>query len=338
MNTQTCTQENRNIAIMGAGAIGSVIGGMLARQGHRVTLIGRQPHMEAVAEHGLLISGIWGEHTAYDLTACTSPLFLHPNQYHYHYQTKHNEGYQDIVFITVKSFDTARAACDVMPLVGPNTMVISMQNGLGNVETLAGIVGRDRTIGGMAIFGAVMPQPGSVEVTVIASETLIGELDRSHTSRAEEAARILDSAGIPTKVSDNIMQDIWHKALYNIALNPLSALFQVSYGRIADNPHTRWLIEQMISEAFAVASAAGIDLGLASSQEFLHILWEQKLPPTREHRSSMLQDILRGKQTEIDYINGAVVRFGGEHGIETPYNNAVVRMVKAREGLGVGRH
>ena len=338
MNTQTCTQENRNIAIMGAGAIGSVIGGMLARQGHRVTLIGRQPHMEAVAEHGLLISGIWGEHTAYDLTACTSPLFLHPNQYHYHYQTKHNEGYQDIVFITVKSFDTARAACDVMPLVGPNTMVISMQNGLENVETLAGIVGRDRTIGGMAIFGAVMPQPGSVEVTVIASETLIGELDGSHTSRAEEAARILDSAGIPTKVSDNIMQDIWHKALYNIALNPLSALFQVSYGRIADNPHTRWLIEQMISEAFAVASAAGIDLGLASSQEFLHILWEQKLPPTREHRSSMLQDILKGKQTEIDYINGAVVRLGGEHGIETPYNNAVVRMVKAREGLGVGRH
>ncbi len=336
MNTQTGTQENRNIAIMGAGAIGSVIGGMLARQGHRVTLIGRQPHMEAVSEHGLLISGIWGEHTVCDITACTSPLFLHPNQYQY--QTKHNEGYQDIVFITVKSFDTARAARDVMPLVGPNTMVISMQNGLSNVETLAGIVGRDRMIGGMAIFGAVMPQPGSVEVTVIASETLVGELDGSHTPRVEAAARILDSAGIPTKVSDNIMQDIWHKALYNIALNPLSALFQVQYGRIADNPHTRWLIEQMISEAFAVASAAGIDLGFASPQEFLHILWEQKLPPTREHRSSMLQDILRGKQTEIDYINGAVVRLGREHGIETPYNNAVVRMVKAREGLGVGRH
>ena len=248
MNTQTGTQENRNIAIMGAGAIGSVIGGMLARQGHRVTLIGRQPHMEAVSEHGLFISGIWGEHTVCDLTACTSPLILHPNQD----QTKHNEGYQDIVFITVKSFDTARAAGDVMPLVGPNTMVISMQNGLSNVETLAGIVGRDRTIGGMAIFGAVMPQPGSVEVTVIASETLVGELDGSHTPRVEAAARILDSAGIPTKVSDNIMQDIWHKALYNIALNPLSALFQVPYGRIADNPHTRWLIEQMISEAFVV--------------------------------------------------------------------------------------
>ncbi|MDT8308640.1 MAG: ketopantoate reductase family protein, partial [Bacteroidales bacterium] len=238
------------------------------------------------------------------------------------------------VFITVKSFDTALAAREVLTLVGPDTMVISMQNGLGNVETLAGIVGRDRTVGGMAIFGAVMTGPGSVEVTVIASETLIGELDGLPAPRVEAAARMLDGAGIPTLVSDNIMRDIWHKALYNIALNPLSALFQVPYGRIADNPHTRWLVEQMISEAFTVALAEGIDLGLVSPQEFLQILWERKLPPTREHRSSMLQDIVRGRRTEIDYINGAVVRLGEEHGIETPYNSAVVRMVKAREWLG----
>ena len=252
MNIQKDTQEKGNIIIMGAGAIGSVIGGMLARQGHKVTLIGRQPHMEAVAEHGLHVSGIWGEHT----------------------------------------------------------------------------------VRGLAIFGAVMPQPGSVEITVIASETLVGELDGSSTPRVDAAARMLDNAGIPTKVSDNIIQDIWIKALYNIALNPLSALFQMPYGCIADNPHTRWLIEQMVSEAFAVAEAEGIDLGLASPQEFLQILWEEKLPPTREHRSSMLQDILRGRRTEIDYINGAMVRLGREHGIETPYNNAVVRMVKAKEGFG----
>ncbi|MDW7775741.1 MAG: ketopantoate reductase family protein [Methanosarcinales archaeon] len=324
-------RESRNIAIMGAGAIGSVIGGMLARQGHRVTLIGRQPHMDAIARDGLHISGIWGEHTVRSLAACTAPPVPCPDRQH----AKHKDGYQDMVFITVKSFDTALAAREVLTLVGPDTMVISMQNGLGNVETLAGIVGRDRMVGGMAIFGAVMTGPGSVEVTVIASETLLGELDRPPAPRVEAAARMLDDAGIPTLVSDNIMRDIWHKALYNIALNPLSALFQVPYGRIADNPHTRWLIGQMITEAFEVARAEGIDLGLASPQEFLQILWERKLPPTREHRSSMLQDIVRGRRTEIDYINGAVVRLGEEHGIGTPYNSAVLRMVKAKEGLGL---
>jgi 2-dehydropantoate 2-reductase len=189
-----------------------------------------------------------------------------------------------------------------------------MQNGIGNVETLAGVVGEARTVGAMAIFGAVIPEPGSVKVTVIASETLVGEIDGRLTSRAMDLARMLDGAGIPTKPSDNIMREIWHKALYNIALNPLSAIFQVTYGQIADNP--------------------GVDLGMDSPDEYLEILWNRKLPPTRDHRSSMLQDIVRGKRTEIDYINGKVVELGREYGIPTPYNNAVVKIVRAKEVIG----
>jgi len=100
---------------------------------------------------------------------------------------------------------------------------------------------------------------------------------------------MLDSSGIPAKASDNIMRDIWHKVLYNIALNPLSALFQVSYGQIADNPHTRWLATQMINEAFQVAKESGQDLGMTAADEYLEILWNKKLPPTRNHTSSMLQ-------------------------------------------------
>lgn len=306
-----------SIAIMGAGAIGSVIGGMLARQGYRVTLVGRKSHMDAISQSGLHISGIWGEHTVLNLDAVTSPPYK----------------YMDIVFLTVKSFDTATSARDALSMVGPDTMVVSMQNGLGNVETLAGIAGRDRTIGAMAIFGAIIPEPGTVEVTAIASETLVGEMDGPPTPRVEAIARMLDDAGIPTKTSANTMQDIWHKALYSIALNPLSALLEVPYGDIADNPNTRWLIEKMISEAFQVAGACGVDLGLESPEEYLKILWDQKLPPTRKHRSSMLQDILRGKRTEIDFINGAVVRLGEEYGIGTPNNTTLVRIVKAKEGL-----
>lgn len=306
------------IAIMGAGAIGSVIGGMLGRKGHKVTLIGRKPHIDTIRKNGLHISGIWGDFTVHTLNAVTEP----PHEY------------QDIIFLTVKSFDTVKAAKETMPMVGTNTVVVSIQNGLGNIETLVEIFGKEKIIGGMAIFGAILHEPGNVKVTVIASETLVGELDSSLTSRIKDIADILDSAGIPAKTSDNIMRDIWHKVLYNIALNPLSAIFGVSYGEIADNSHTRWLIKQMISEAFQVAKVSDQSLGINTSDEYLEILWNQKLPPTRDHKSSMLQDILHGKKTEIDYINGAIIKLGAKHGVETPYNSAIASMVKAKESLG----
>jgi len=238
------------------------------------------------------------------------------------------------VFLTVKAFDTATAAREALSMVGPDTTIVSMQNGLGNVEILAGIAGKGKTVGAMAIFGVVVLAPGSVQVTSIASETLVGEIDGGLTPRVEALAWMIDRAGIPTRASDNIMREIWHKALFNIALNPLSSIFQSTYGQIADNPHIRRLIKEMITEAFCVAKAAGMDLGMDSPDEYLEILWNQKLPPTRDHRSSMLQDIIRGKRTEIDYINGKVVELGARHGIETPYNSAVVMMVKAKEVLG----
>lgn len=306
------------IGIMGAGAIGSVIGGMLARNGHKVTLVGRRPHIEEIRKNGLQISGIWGEHTIRDLNAVTEA----PHEY------------QDIVIITVKSFDTASAARKALPMVGTNSIIVPVQNGLGNIETLTGIFEKEKIIGGMAIFGAILTEPGNVTVTVIASETLVGELDGTLASRVKDIVTMFNSAGIPSKASDNIMRDIWHKAFYNIALNPLSAIFQVSYGQIADNTHTRWLAKQMIIEAFEVAKAKGQYMGINTPEEYMEILWKHKLPPTREHRSSMLQDILRGKKTEIDFINGAIVRMGEEYGIGTPFNSAVVRMVKAKESLG----
>ena len=312
------SSRKSRIAIMGAGAIGSVIGGMLARNGHEVTLVGRKSHIDEIMRSGLHISGIWGDFQVRDLYAVTEP----PHEHH------------DIVFLTVKSFDTARAAAEAIPMVGQNTVVVSIQNGLGNIEALVGTFGEKKVIGGMAIFGAILPEPGSVRVTVIASETLIGEHSGLATSRVKDLAYMLESAGMPAKASDNIMRDIWHKALYNIALNPLSAIFGVSYGEIADNPHTRWLAKQMVIEAFQVAKASGQSLGITSAEEYLEILWNRKLPPTRDHKSSMLQDILRGKKTEIDYMNGAIVGIGTKYGIETPYNSAVISIVKAKESLG----
>ncbi|NIA08845.1 MAG: 2-dehydropantoate 2-reductase [Nitrospiraceae bacterium] len=309
--------NNARIAIMGAGAIGSVVGGMLAKNGHRVTLIGRRPHMEEISKNGLCISGIWGEHRVSQLRTRTSP----PDEH------------QDIIFLTVKAFDTATAARQALSMVGPDSIIISMQNGLDNVETLASIAGRDRTLGAMAIFGVVMSAPGRVQVTSIASETLIGEIDGGESPRSEALAHMMDKAGIPTKASNNIMQQIWHKALFNIALNPLSAIFQATYGQVADDPHLKLFIREMVSEAFRAAGALGMDLGMDSPDEYLEVLWRDKVPPTRKHRSSMLQDIIHGKKTEIDYINGKIVEIGKRYGIEMPYNRGIVLMVKAKEKL-----
>ncbi len=300
------------IAVMGAGALGSVFGGMLAQAGEDVVLIGRKPHMEAVSQRGLRITGIFGEHHV-KVRAVTSPP----------------EEEQDLVILTVKSYDTATATRDALPLVGRETIFIPIQNGLGNIETVVEVIGRERVLGGMAIFGAVMREPGWVEVTVMASETLVGEIDGGISKRAERIADLFSRAGIPTKASPHIMRDVWMKAFYNIALNPLSAVLGVPYGYLSDNKDARSLVEKLVFEAVEVARKKGeVEI---RAEEYLETLWRDKLPPTREHTSSMLQDIQRGRRTEIGHLNGAIVRMGREAGIPTPYNEAVTRIVRALE-------
>ncbi len=302
------------ILIFGAGALGSVFGGFLSRE-HEVTLIGREPHMRAIARRGLRISGIWGEHTFTRLRALTSVEQLPEKRF-------------DLVMITTKSYDTATAVREVAPFAGDG--VLSMQNGIGNEETIASVVGEERTLGGMAIFGARLLEPGSVEVTVYASECLVGELSGGLSQRAREIAAHFTGAGIPTKPSEDIIRDKWLKAFYNIALNPLSAILRVPYGKLGELEETRRLMREMLKEAFAVAGAKGIRIGYTWEEYFRHLL-ENLLPPTARHISSMLQDIERGKRTEIDYMNGAIVKLGRELGIATPVNETITAIVRALE-------
>ena len=305
-----------NILIFGAGAIGSVFGGFLSRE-HEVTLIGRQ-HMRAIAERGLRISGIWGEHLFTRLSALTSVE-----------QIPERERF-DLIMITTKSYDTAKAVEEVASLVGEGTAVLSMQNGIGNEEVIARAFGEERTLGGMAIFGARLLEPGHAEVTVYASECLVGELKGGESERARELASAFTRAGIPTRASDDIVRDKWLKAFYNIALNPLSAILRVPYGTLGELEETRELMRKMLKEAFEVAQAKGIRVGFTWEEYYKHLL-ENLLPPTARHISSMLQDIERGKRTEIDYLNGAIARLGRELGVATPVNDAVTAIVKALE-------
>ncbi len=303
-----------NVLVMGAGALGSVFGGFLSRT-NDVALVGRDPHMKVINEKGLKISGIWGDHT-FNVKAYTETSKI---------------GSQDIVFITTKAYDTKKALEQILPLLSDESIVISMQNGIGNEEVIEELIGRSRTMGGMAIFGARILEPGHVEVTVYASECLVGALDRD-VQKSEMVARLISETGIPAKSSDDIIREKWMKAFYNIALNPLSAILKVPYGVLGENDDTLAIMRSMLEESFQVARAEGINLRFTAEEYFRYLL-EKQLPPTAKHESSMLQDIEKGKRTEIDYLNGFIVKLGKRHGIATPVNETVTNILNTMEEL-----
>lgn len=301
------------IVIMGAGALGSVIGGFLSKN-NNVTLIGRLPHVNKIKKDGLKISGIWGEHVFYP-EVCTSP--------------KEVKEIPELIIITTKAYDTAKALSQLECIISEENYVMSMQNGIGNEEIIASYVGKERTLGGMAIFGAIMVAPGHSKVTVYASECLVGSLVKD-MEIAKRIAKILDNAGIPTKATDDIIRDKWMKAFYNIALNPLSAILDKEYGFLGKHENAKKIIKHLLREAFEVAKAEGVNLKY-DWQGYYNYLINKQLPPTAKHISSMLQDLKRGKKTEIDYLNGMIVKLGKKHGIATKANEIITNIIKLME-------
>jgi 2-dehydropantoate 2-reductase len=319
--------DRQRILVAGAGALGLVFGGLLRRAGHAVTLLGRAVHTDAVAAGGVRIEGLWGEHVAsgFDLATDTTQL----------------RGQFDAILVTVKSYDTRAVGAAVVPLLSPHGVLISLQNGLGNVEALIAVAGSRRVLAGRVIFGAEAVAPGRVQVTVYADPVLIGvgrqdanpQLEGSARSWAERFA----AAGIPSAYSDDIEAALWGKVLYNAALNPLGALLGVHYGALGEDVNTRAVMDAVIEEAFGVALAEKVALPWAAAADYRAVFYDRLLPSTFHHRSSMLQDLERGRPTEIDAINGEVWKRGVAHGIVTPANELLTRLVHAREAVERGR-
>jgi 2-dehydropantoate 2-reductase len=312
------------VLVMGAGAMGSAVGGFLAETGHTVTLIGRAPHMTAIAEQGLRISGIWGDHHVTGLDARTHLEGLESGQF-------------DLILVAVKSYDTQAAVDAIAPLVDQDTLVCSYQNGLGNAETIAQRFGWERTVGARAIYGVWLPEPGHAEVTVIANPTALGVYDATAPAdRVRDIAEAMDAAGLPTVHTDEIATVLWGKVAYNSALNPLSALLDVPYGRLLDTPHTRDLMRKIVHELYAVAGAMNVALKPKTPDAYVRHLFEDLIPPTAAHYASMREDFRRKRRTEIDALNGAICRYGCEYGVPCPVNTALTQLIHAREhALGV---
>ena len=304
---------------MGSGAIGSVTGGFLAMAGHKVSLVGRKPHMDAITRDGLQIEGIWGNHLIQNLECVTalSAIEVPP---------------PDWVFLTTKSYDTPAAVQALRPLVGDETLVCSYQNGLGNAEIIAQAFGWERCVGARVIFGVWLPRNGNAEVTVIANPTALGTYDKATPKeRVRDMARTLEAAGMPTVYTDLIGAVLWAKVAYNCALNPMSALLDVPYGALAESEDTRSVIQDVIQELYAVAAAMDKPLEPQTPEAYLEHFFQKLIPPTAGHFASMREDFRRKRRTEIDALNGAICKYGMDRGIDTPVNATLTRLVRAYE-------
>ncbi len=307
------------VLVAGAGAVGSVFGGLLARAGWPVVLLGRPEHLRAIERDGLRIEGLFGTQAVRGLDVVTDAAALH--------------GPFATVLLTVKSYDTEAMVRAVAPALAPDGLVVCLQNGLVNVECAADVLGAARVIGARVIFGAEIVAPARVRVTVNAAPVLVGSPEPADAARsalaAAWAARFAD-AGIPSGHTDNLVGELWAKVFYNAALNPLGALLGVPYGYLPDDPDARALMDAVIDEAFAVARAAGTRLRWRDADAYRRDFYGALVPSTAAHRSSMLQDLERGRPTEIDAINGYVARRGGELGVPVPVNTTLTHMIRAR--------
>ncbi|HDR9005125.1 TPA: ketopantoate reductase family protein [Burkholderia vietnamiensis] len=301
------------IAILGAGALGCAIGAALTEGGNEVWLLNRSAaHVEAMRRDGLRVDDRNGSrHVKVRATTRAAEA-----------------GVVDLVVVLVKSFDTDAAMRGAVELIGPETLVLSLQNGLGHEDVLADIVGRERVLAGKTYVGGVMRNPGHIESGVVGKATHIGELDGRITPRTNAIADTFNASGLDTTVSANIVGTMWDKLLVNVATGALTGATGLTYGQLYDEPLLKATALSAVAEAMAVARAAGVPLSTDDPERAWTLAGEGLSPG---FKTSMLQSLEKGSITEIDFINGAVVRWGRRHGVPTPVNATLVACIKGIE-------
>lgn len=301
------------IAVLGAGALGCAIGGALALAGNDVVLINRnRAHVEAIRTNGLRLRQGDTERSV-AVRAATDCTALGP---------------VDLVVVLVKSFHTEEAMRGAAPMIGADTVVLSLQNGLGHEDILAEAVGRARVVAGKTYVGGVLLGPGHILSGTAGKETLIGELDGTASARIARIAACFAAAGLATTVSANILGTIWDKLLINVATGAVSGITGLSYGPLYRIAEIEATAVAAVQEAMDVARASGVQLSYTDPRA----AWTKAAAGLPEDfKTSMLQSLEKGSVTEIDFINGAVVRWGQRSGVPTPVNATLVACIKGIE-------
>ena len=293
--------------------MGCLFGGLLKEGGLNVTLVDVwREHVDAINRDGLRILGYGGDRSIPIRAALTA------------------EGLPaaDVVLVQCKAHHTRAAVGASLNLFGDETVAISFQNGLGNEEVIGEVVGMERVLGGLTAQGASVESPGVIR-NYSELPSYIGEMRGGSSERALRVAEAFTAAGLPTHESEDIRREIWKKLMANLSLSPASALADLSLDDVVAVPELRDVLFEAVDEAAAVARASGINLENEEAREVLHQLTGSG--GTGANKSSICRDILHKRPTEIDYINGAVVRLGESLGIPTPVNRVLVAAVKALE-------
>ncbi|WP_077000700.1 ketopantoate reductase family protein [Variovorax sp. KK3] len=291
------------IAVMGAGAVGCYYGGMLARAGHPVVLIGRPAHVEAVRRDGLRMETLsFDEHVRLDASTETAAV----------------EG-AGLVLFCVKSTDTESAGEAMRPHLAPDALVLTLQNGVDNAKRLQSVLPQE--VAATVVYVATgMSGPGHVK------HNGRGELVIAQSSKSAQIVELLAAAGVPAQISDNVDGALWSKLILNCAYNALSAITQMPYGRLVQGEGVQATIREVVNECLAVAAASGVTVQ--------GDVWQavQRIPVTMPLQfSSTAQDLARGKLSEIDHLNGYVLRQGEALGVATPANRVLHTLVKLLE-------
>lgn len=301
------------IAVVGAGAMGSIFGAALARGGHDVTLVDvAAPLVEKISAEGVTV--VRGE----DRTTTPVKATSDPSEV----------GVADVVVFFVKCYHTAPAADSARTLVGPDTIVASLQNGWGNGDVLAAAYPPEQVVIGVTYNSGLLLEPGVV-LHPADQPTLVGAFTDGETARAERLAEALAGAGLATTVASPVQPEIWKKLILNAATLPTASLTGMNAGALAENAHTRELVAETAREATAVAQALGYPIEAEERIDTILALLERAGPT----KASMLQDFEAGRRTEIDVINGAVVKAADEKNVAVPLNRAFVALVKGWESM-----
>lgn len=300
------------IAIFGTGGVGGYFGGRLAQAGEDVTFIARGEHLRTIQTTGLKVDSIYGDFVIYPAKATDDVSEV---------------GEVDLVIVGVKAWQVPEAAREMRPLVGSNTTVLPLQNGVDAVPQLANELGADRVVGGLCKIVSYVVEPGHIRHAGFTPSIVIGELDNERTDRIARIEQLFNRAGLEAPIASDIQVALWMKFLFIASFSGVGAIANASAGKLRTDPELRAQMLRAMEEIYTLAHARGINLPSNSIDTVMTGV--NALPD--DATSSMHRDIAAGKPSELDSQNGAVVRMARESGVEVPTHEFIYRTLKPSE-------
>ena len=290
------------IAVMGAGGVGGYFGGLLARAGNEVTLIARGPHLEAIRARGLQIKSQWGDFSV-DVDTTDAPGQV--------------VGPVDLVVLSVKTYQNAAAIAALTPLVGENTALLTLQNGVESYEEVARVVGQGRVLAGAAYIETMVESPGVIRQRGDVMRIAFGETNGQRTPRAQRILETFQAAAIPTELSDDVVRELWTKSLFISTMAGMTSAARSPMSQLLQHREAQEMILAAMREVEAVARARGVKLApdvVDSTMSYMET-------SAKDLHASMHTDLELGRPLELDALNGAIVRIGQQVGVPTPVNS-----------------